>query len=129
VFDAVGNDNELPGMDHDLAPRAAFAHGHLQRAFNDEEQFVFDLVMVPDELTLQLHHLDVKIVHLADDLGTELIVEQRQLLDGIDFFHAGYRRTDWRARGKEAAEQIEKQIPRPPLGARNDKNKGLSRHG
>ena len=31
---------------------AAFAQGHLQRAFHHEEQLVFDVVMMPDELAL-----------------------------------------------------------------------------
>jgi hypothetical protein len=82
-----GDDDELAWKDRDVALRSAFANSHFQCAFNHEEQLVLDIVMVPDEFTLQLHQLDLQIVHLADDLRTVLVVKQQKLLDQIDLLH------------------------------------------
>src|SRR5215831_4399143 len=39
---------------------------------------------VPDELALDLDHLDLVVVHRRDDARREALVEQRQLLGEID---------------------------------------------
>jgi len=39
---------------------------------------------MPDEVALQLHDLELIVVHLGDDLGLPLLVEQRELLAEVD---------------------------------------------
>ena len=93
MLDAVRNDNELAGVNDDFSFGAGLAHRHLQRAFDHEEKFVFDIVMMPDELALQLHKLYVEVVQLADDLGAVVVGEERELLGEVHFVHVGHRKT------------------------------------
>jgi protein-disulfide isomerase/rhodanese-related sulfurtransferase/uncharacterized membrane protein len=60
---------------------------HPQPSANHQEQFVFLLVVVPDELALELHQLHVRIVHLAGNLRRPVLGKLRQLLRHIYDFH------------------------------------------
>src|SRR5438270_2996695 len=83
MFDSVGNDDELPRPDSFRALHPILADAHLQRSLDDEEQFVFPLVMVPDKLALHLCHLYVHIVDLTDDPLVKVVGEERELLGDI----------------------------------------------
>src|ERR1039457_4289708 len=87
MLDAARNDDEFARMNDDLAFDAILAHLHAQPTLDHEEQLVFVVVVMPHELSLQLHKLHVKVVHLAHDLRAIVIGEQRQLLRHIALFH------------------------------------------
>ena len=91
VLYTARNDDELAGLDEEFAFAAILTHPHAQRAFDDIEQLVLSIVMVPDELALQLDQLDVGVVDLAYDLWAVVIGEQRQFLREIDFSQHSYR--------------------------------------
>jgi hypothetical protein len=66
----IGDGEMLHPMRHDdefaLADDGfAIAEFHAQRAFHDQKQFIFDFVMMPDELAFQLHGLDGAIIYFA----------------------------------------------------------------
>src|SRR4030095_3107952 len=52
-----------------------------------EEQLVFDVVRVPDELPPQLHELDVEVVDGADRLGAPQLRKPRQLFLEVHLVH------------------------------------------
>src|SRR5260370_232409 len=47
-------------------------------ALEHEEQLIFGLMGVPDELALHLHDLDVRVVQLADDLRAPLLAAEAE---------------------------------------------------
>ena len=83
VLDTLGHDEELAFAEMDVA--IAELDGHL--ALQDEEQLVFVLVSVPNELSLEFHELHVMSVQLANDLWAPEVREQLELLLEVDFLH------------------------------------------
>ena len=63
MLDAARHDQELALLD----PLLPIAKVHPESAPDDQEQLVFVLVVMPDELPLELHQLHVLAVQLADD--------------------------------------------------------------
>ena len=47
-----------------------------QLAFHDEEQFVFGLVAMPDELAFELDQLEVRVVDLARDARMPIVLKE-----------------------------------------------------
>ena len=76
MFDAPGDDQELPFLQPDLT----ITELHDEASLHDQEEFVLVVVAVPDELAPELDELDVLAVQLADDFGTPVVVEEGQLL-------------------------------------------------
>ena len=91
MLDAVGDDDELAGIDEKFALATVLSNPHAERTFDYVEEFVFSLVMMPEELALQLGELDVGVVDLANDLGAPLIGEERELVREIDFIQEALR--------------------------------------
>src|SRR5260221_6417262 len=50
----------------------------------DEERLIALRMIVPHEIALELHDLELVVVHLGDDLRAPLLVEERKLLLEID---------------------------------------------
>src|SRR5207237_7148275 len=76
VFDATVDDQELALFEPDVPiPKL-----HAKPAFDDKEEFVLGVVVVPDERPLELDQLHLLAVQLADDLRLPLVAELRQLL-------------------------------------------------
>jgi hypothetical protein len=46
-----------------------------QLPLQDDEGFVSLRMLVPDEVALELHQLELVVVHLGDDLGCPLVAE------------------------------------------------------
>src|SRR3989449_8483855 len=69
-------------------PRLAVAQAEQQTAFHHKEELVLALVVMPHELALQLHELDVRIVQFARDLRAPVVIEQTELLRQV---HASHR--------------------------------------
>src|SRR4051812_44142649 len=84
MLHAARNDDEFSRHDQELILLAVVAYFHSQGALYHVEQLVFVLVVVPVEFTLDLRHLHVKIVDLADDLRSVVLLEQRELRSDID---------------------------------------------
>src|SRR5689334_11255668 len=89
MFNAMRDDDELTGIDQDFALTAVLAHSHAQCAFHNKEQLVFNLVVMPEELALQLGQLDVGIVDFPDDLRTPPVGEKGELVREINFLQGG----------------------------------------
>src|ERR1700688_4907172 len=83
MLDAARDDDELTFTDDGFA----VAKFHVQRAFDDEEKFVFGVVMVPDKFTLQLDRFDFAVVDCANDAGVAVVGEAAELFFEIDGFH------------------------------------------
>ena len=60
---------------------------HPQGAFDDQEEFVLVLVMMPDEITLDFDRLEVAVVHLADDARFPVIGEEIEFCFQVDRVH------------------------------------------
>jgi hypothetical protein len=87
MLDASRNDEELSFPERDIP----IAKLHDEAATNDEEELVFVFVLMPHELPLELHELDLLAVEFPDDLGIPLRVEQRELLAEIDLLNLRHR--------------------------------------
>src|SRR5262249_9713346 len=57
-----------------------------QSALEDDERLIRVLVIVPNEVALQPHELELVVVHFGDDLRLPLLVKQPELLAEIDRF-------------------------------------------
>jgi hypothetical protein len=80
VFDAFRHDEHFARRHLDRA----IAKIDPQHAVKDNERLVGLLVIVPDEVALQLHDLELVVVHLGDDLGLPLLLEQCELPAEVD---------------------------------------------
>src|SRR6516164_559431 len=81
------------------------AEFHAHAAFNHQEHFVLVVVMMPDELPLKTHGLDVAVVDFAQDLGAPVLFKLRKFLGDVDGLHGSSRAP---AKTSECAR------PRPP---------------
>src|SRR5580700_12156788 len=84
MFDALRDDQELALLD----PYVTVLKFHAEPALDHEEQFVLDIVMVPDEWTGELDQLDLLTIQFPDHPRLEMIGEQGELLQEADLFHA-----------------------------------------
>ena len=66
VEGAAGDDAEVAGVEFDVG---LVLDLDTHAAFEDLEEFVFVIVLVPDEFALELGDFDVLVVDLADDFG------------------------------------------------------------
>ncbi len=71
MLDAARDDQELAFVQ----PNVLIAELDQQASFDDEKHLVFVVVLMPDELALELRHLDVHPLHFADDLGRPRLAE------------------------------------------------------
>src|SRR6266852_3220342 len=65
----------------------AVAELHLEPAFDDEEELVLVVVVMPDEFAFQFNGLDVAIVYLTDDPGVPVVGEEAELFFKIYGLH------------------------------------------
>src|SRR5512140_1614556 len=86
VLDATWDHEELAGGKAD----GPVAQLHVEGALDDEEHFVFRLVLVPRERSLELHELHVLPVQLGDDLRIPVRGAERELLPEVDLVEAAY---------------------------------------
>ena len=75
VLDAPRDHEQLPRVEIDVP--VAELNG--QTSLQDEEEVIGVVVLVPDELPLQLHDLDVVVVELRDDLRAPVLREGAEL--------------------------------------------------
>ena len=87
MLDAARHDQELARSSH----TCAIAKVHPEPSLDDEEQLVLALVVMPDELALELHQLDVLAVQLADDARIPVVGELGQLRGDRDLLHEANR--------------------------------------
>src|SRR5260370_7189451 len=83
MLDASRNDDELAFANDGFV----VAEFHAQCAFDDEEELVFGVVMVPDELPLELDDFDFAIVDFADNARIAVVREATELFFEVDGFH------------------------------------------
>jgi hypothetical protein len=60
---------------------------HAKAAFDDEEEFVFMIVVVEDELALDLVELDMLAVEFGGDVGLPVFGYLGELFGEVDFGH------------------------------------------
>src|SRR5712691_387507 len=89
VFHPARNNIKLALFNRDVA----IAQLHQQAALGHQEQFVFVVMMMPDEFALQLHHFYVAVVDLANNAGVAVIAKAAEFLCEIDLliFHVSIR--------------------------------------
>src|SRR5579863_799920 len=85
VFYAARNDYEFAFADDSFA----VAKFHAQSALDDEEEFVFVVMMMPDKFALEFDSFDVAVVDLADDARIAVVEEEAEFLLEIDGVHRG----------------------------------------
>jgi hypothetical protein len=80
VLHPLRNDEHLsrPDMHHPV-PKI-----NPQISFDHDERLVSVFVIMPDEVSLQLHHLELVIVHFSDHFWLPLLIEQVKLLHKVD---------------------------------------------
>jgi hypothetical protein len=81
VLDATRNDEQFPLVEFDVAI------GKLDRQvpFEDEEEVIGVVVLVPDELAFDLDDANIVVVDASDDLRLPVLIEEAQLLGQVDF--------------------------------------------
>ena len=87
MLNASGNDDELALFQ----PNVAIGQPDQQSSLYDEEEFILRIVMMPDELSLDLHQFDVRVVELADDLRTPVVLEEAELASKVYLFRLSSR--------------------------------------
>jgi hypothetical protein len=85
VFDTAWDDDKFAFVDDGFM----VAEFHAQGAFNDEEEFVFVVVMMPDEFAFEFDGFDVAIVHFADDARIAVVREEAEFVLEIYGVHRG----------------------------------------
>src|SRR5580692_6711858 len=90
------HDQEFAGTEAFDALPVGVTVMHRDFAFDDHEQFVFDVVMVPDKLTIDLNELHMKVIEFADDLRVPRLAERIELLVQINFLHLNLPRLSLR---------------------------------
>ncbi len=83
VFDPVRHYDKLAGFD----PFVPVAEFHAEAAFDDQEHFVFVIVMVEDERAVELDELHVLSVEFGGDAGLVVVVNFSELLGDVDLGH------------------------------------------
>jgi len=83
VFDPARHDDELTGAKLDRA----IAELDAEATSDTEEQLVLAFVMVPYERPAELHQLHFLPIELADNLGTPVLGNERELLSEVDLVH------------------------------------------
>jgi hypothetical protein len=87
MLDASRDDDQFTRADDGFVA----AKFHAQRALDDEEQFVFDIMVVPNELALDLHNLHCAIVDFANQALVPVIRERAEFFFEVDGFHLALR--------------------------------------
>lgn len=64
MVDTVRDNDELAGVHANVT----IAEAHEKRTLQDQKQLILSFVVMPDEIALELHELDVEIVDLARDV-------------------------------------------------------------
>jgi hypothetical protein len=83
VLDSMWHHDILALFDP-LVPVAEF---HAEASLDDEEHFVFVVVMVKYELSFKLVELHVLAVEFCTDIGLPVFGDFRELLSDVDFGH------------------------------------------
>src|SRR5450432_2160999 len=79
----AGHDDEFAFADDGFV----IAEFHAQGAFDDQEELVFVIVMMPEKFAFEFNGFYVAIVDLADDMGLVLLGEESEFLLQVDGFH------------------------------------------
>src|ERR1700761_4496112 len=106
MLDTVWNDDEFARTNQLFPLNTVLADLHPQLTLDDEEQLIFNLVMMPHEVALQLRQLHEAIVDFADNLWAVAFCEQRELLRQIHFFQATPPRFIRLLRGLDGAPSV-----------------------
>jgi hypothetical protein len=85
MLDAAGDDDEFAGANY----RLVVSEFHAQRALRYEKEFVFMVVMMPDEFALYFDDFDLRLVQFADDALFPMVREKAELFTEIDSLHGG----------------------------------------
>ena len=85
MHDSFRNDDHLAG----LHPFRSIPKVHSEAAPNDEEQFILELVGVPDKVTAKLDEFHLLAIELSNDFGRPLIREEVQLFCKVYFVKHG----------------------------------------
>ena len=101
VLDTARNDEELSFFEiHD-----AVSHVNAELAFEDQEEFVFVLMVMPDELPRELHNLHMLAVELADDAWAPRFRKLFKLVGQVHFFVLTLAHIDCLTKRRQPAEK------------------------
>jgi hypothetical protein len=97
VFDALWHNQKFAWPDYGFV----IAKFNSKGAFDDQEQFIFIVMVMEDELAPELHGFDVSVVQIADDAGMEVVGKVAEFFAQIYRFHRGLslRRDPYLAKG------------------------------
>jgi hypothetical protein len=84
MLDAMRDDQEFTLLD----PHVTVAKFHAEPAFHYQEQFILDIVMVPDERASEFDQLYLLTVEFPDHSRLEMVREKRELFQQVDLVHA-----------------------------------------
>jgi hypothetical protein len=85
VLGSARDDDELAGLD----PFVVVAEFHAEATFDDEEHFVFVIVMVEDERAVELDEFNLLSVEFGSDSGLVEVRDVGEFLGDVDFRHDG----------------------------------------
>jgi hypothetical protein len=86
VLHTSRHDEKLALFQHD----GMIAEFHPEPALNHQEEFIFGVVVMPDEWTLKLHQLDLLAVQLTNNFRLPVCGEQAELFAQVYFPHVRY---------------------------------------
>src|SRR6516225_9920132 len=83
MLDTAGNDDEFPLANQLVAVTKA----HAQSALDDQKEFIFVVMMMPDKFAFDFHGFDLAIVELAKDARIPVILELGEFFGKV---HGGH---------------------------------------
>lgn len=88
VLDAFRDDKKFAFIE----PNVAITQAEAEFSFDDQKQFIFVFVPMPDELAFQLGELDVLPVQFAGDFGFPIFGDAIKFFAEVDFLHEKFFR-------------------------------------
>jgi hypothetical protein len=88
MLDAARNDDELAFFYPLVRMIMMVAELHAEAAFDDEEHFIFVVMMVEDEFAIELYELDLLTVEFGGDSRLVVVGEFRKFFGDVNFWHA-----------------------------------------
>ncbi len=83
MLDSTRHHDKLSRLD----PFVPVAELHAEAPFDNQEHFVFMIVMMEDERAVELHELHVLSVEFGGDAGLVVVVNLSELFGYVDFGH------------------------------------------
>jgi hypothetical protein len=86
MFHTMGNDDKFAFADNHFM----IAEAHAEGALHNEKEFVFEVMMVPNEFALELNSFHLAVIEFPDDTGVPVVLKLTEFFCQVNSLH-GHR--------------------------------------